>query len=695
MKIETLECWRENRHSWVALTGRVLYQAMKFNVLPGLSSHLCRAVCGGLLILILCPLGSRAQGPKPVTRKPETKAENVPASSTTTHEMTADDVGAFLDGIMPQQLQREDIAGAVISVVKDGKVLFAKGYGYSDVEKKTPVSPDNTLFRPGSISKLFTWTSVMQLVEEGKLDLDRDVNDYLDFKIPATYPKPITLRNIMTHTPGFEEAVQELFVADGKDLKPLGPYLKEHLPARIYPPGTTPAYSNYATAVAGYIVQRVSGEDYFDYIDNHIIKPLGMTHSTFRQPLPAALLPLMSKGYEAASKPAKKFEFVEAAPAGSSSVSAMDMTHFMLAHLQDGHYENVQILKPETARLMHSRQFANLPDMNGMCLGFYEETRNGHRIIGHGGDTQYFHSDLHLIPDAQVGFFVSYNSAGKGEIRGREAVWHAFLDRYFPIQLKDEPAAATAAQDAQIVSGHYISSRRSETNILAVLNVAGEAKIFRNGDGTISASDFKDMSGQPRKFREIGPMMFRDVNDQDRIGFKRDDSGNLVGVVDFPFLVVQRASWWENSAFQLPLIVVSLVIIVLAVVLWPVMALLRKHYAKPLTLTQQQRRLRLLVRLVCIAFIIFIAAYGTFFAVALKDIGMLSPKGNPWLRLIQLFGWLGVLGTLVALYNAMRSWQDSARWLWSKIGDTLIALACVGVICFVFTWHMLHWSLKY
>ncbi|HET9306623.1 MAG TPA: serine hydrolase [Candidatus Sulfotelmatobacter sp.] len=695
MKTEKLECWRENLHSWVVQTGRVLYQAVKLDVLPGLSSHLCRAVCGGLLILIFCPLGSRAQGPKPVTRKPETKAENVPASSTTTHEMTADDVGAFLDGIMPQQLQREDIAGAVISVVKDGKVLFAKGYGYSDVEKKTLVSPENTLFRPGSISKLFTWTSVMQLVEEGKLDLDRDVNDYLDFKIPATYPKPITLRNIMTHTSGFEETVQELFVADDKDLMPLGAYLKEHLPARIYLPGTTPAYSNYATAVAGYIVQRVSGEDYFDYIDNHIIKPLGMTHSTFRQPLPAALLPLMSKGYEAASQPAKKFEFVEAAPAGSSSVSAMDMTHFMMAHLQDGHYENVQILKPDTARLMHSRQFANLPDMNGMCLGFYEETRNGNRIIGHGGDTQYFHSDLHLIPDAQVGFFVSYNSAGKGEIRGREAVWHAFLDRYFPIQMKDEPPAATAAQDAQIVSGHYISSRRSETNILAVLNVAGEAKIFRNGDGTISASDFKDMSGQPRKFREIGPMMFRDVNDQDRIGFKRDDSGNLVGVVDFPFLVVQRASWWENSAFQLPLIVVSLVIVVLAVVLWPVMALLRKHYAKPLNLTQQQRRLRLLVRLVCIAFIIFFAAYVTFFMVALKDIGMLSPEGNPWLRLIQLFGWLGVLGTLIALYHAMRSWQDSSRWLWSKIGDTLIALACVGVICFVFTWHMLHWSLKY
>ena len=644
--------------------------------------------------LLLCAVVVSAQGPKPAVPKPEPRPENA-APTGTSHEMSAQDVGAFLDGIMPQQLAREDIAGVVISIVKDGKVLFAKGYGYSDIEKRRPVSPEDTLFRPGSISKLFTWTSVMQLVEQGKLDLDRDVNDYLDFKIPASFPKPITLRNIMTHTPGFEESVQELFVADAKDLQPLSPYLQKHMPSRIFPPGTTPAYSNYATTLAGYIVQRVSGQDYFDYVDEHVIKPLGMQHSTFRQPLPDALAPLMSKGYEVASQPAKPFEFVEAAPAGSSSVSAMDMTHFMIAHLQDGKYEGAQILKPETAQLMHSRQFENLPGMNAMCLGFYEETRNGHRIFGHGGDTQYFHSDLHLMPDAQLGFFISYNSAGKGEISTREAVWHAFLDRYFPTELKDPPAPSPAANDADEISGHYIVSRRSQDNILSVLSVAGETKIFRNSDGTISSKDLKDMNGQPKKFREIAPMMFRDVNDQDRIAFKHDASGNLVAVIDFPFMVFEKASAWENSGFQLPLIICSLVVIVLTVLLWPVSALIRRHYSKPLTFTSQQKRLRLLVRLVCLAVILFFVGYVVFFSIALKDIGMLSPKGNPWLRLIQLFGWIGVLGTLIALYNAVLSWQDPARWLWTRIADTLIALSCVGVVCFVFTWHLLHWSLMY
>jgi CubicO group peptidase (beta-lactamase class C family) len=271
---------------------------------------------------------------------------------------------------MPLQLRREDIAGATISVVKDGKVLFEKGYGFADIEKRVPVSADNTLFRPGSISKLFTWTGIMQQVEQGKLDLDRDVNDYLDFKIPPAFGKPITLRNIMTHTPGFEETVQELFVGDEKHLTPLGDYLKAHLPERIYPPGTTPAYSNYATAMAGYILQRVSGEKFDDYIENHIFKPLGMNSCTFRQPLPEALKSRMSNGYELASQPAHHFEFVNTEPAGSSSVTAADMTHFMIAHLQNGTYEGAQILRPETAQLMHSRQFANMPQMNAMALGF-------------------------------------------------------------------------------------------------------------------------------------------------------------------------------------------------------------------------------------------------------------------------------------------------------------------------------------
>jgi CubicO group peptidase (beta-lactamase class C family) len=645
-------------------------------------------------------LGQTPQTPNPLAPKnkktpQEAQQPSAAAQPGETHDLTAIDVDAFLAGVLPLQLQRENIAGAVVIVVKDGKVLYSHGYGYADVEKKIPVSPDSTLFRPGSISKLLNWTAVMQLVEQGKLDLDRDVNEYLDFKIPATYPQPITLRNIMTHTGGFEETVQELFVKDAKDLTPLDVYLKAHMPARIFPPGTTPAYSNYATTIAGYIVQRVSGQPFDDYIEEHILKPLGMTQSTTRQPLPDSFKARMSNGYDVASQPAKTFEYVEAAPAGSSSVTAADMAKFMIAHLQDGTYQGVQILKPETAKMMHSRQFENIPGMNGMALGFYEETRNGHRIIGHGGDTQYFHSDLHLVPDANLGFFISYNSAGKGEIDARGAVWHQFLDRYFPYQPPAGAQVANAAQDAQAVSGHYIVSRRSEDTVLKVLTVAGETKVSTNDDGSISVSDLKDLNGEPKKFREIGPLLFRDVNGQDLLGFKHDSSGKWVFAIDFPFMVFQEAPLAENSIWNVPLIIGSLVILLLTVLLWPVAALVRKRYGQKLVLTPQQQRLRLLVRIVCLVDLVFFAAFALFLTLAFKDIGLLSPKYNVWLRLIQIVGWVGIIGTVLALLNAFRSWRQPDRWVLSRIGDTLIALACLGVVWFTFTWNMLHWSLRY
>ncbi|HZI46615.1 MAG TPA: serine hydrolase domain-containing protein, partial [Pyrinomonadaceae bacterium] len=306
-----------------------------------------------LTIALVFALGVMGQAPSQPAPIPDNKSSQ-PAPQPVpkgTHEMTASDVEAFLDGIVPLQLSRNDIAGATIAVVKDGKLLFAKGYGFADVKNKKPVSPQETLFRPGSISKLFTWTAIMQLYEQGKLDLDRDINDYLDFKIPEAFGKPITLKNVMTHTPGFEEQIKDLF--DTKPVTPnLGPYLKAHIPARIYPPGTVPAYSNYATAVAGYIVERVSGRPFEQYVAENILRPLKMTHSTFSQPLPQELAPLMSSGYRLGSDDsAGPFEIVNPFPAGSLSSTATDMAQFMMAHLQDGQLADARILKPETARL--------------------------------------------------------------------------------------------------------------------------------------------------------------------------------------------------------------------------------------------------------------------------------------------------------------------------------------------------------
>ncbi|WP_366926181.1 serine hydrolase domain-containing protein, partial [uncultured Sphingomonas sp.] len=259
-------------------------------------------------------------------------------------------MNGWLDGFLPYALARGDIPGAVVVVVRDGQIVTQRGYGFADVAKGRRVDPRTTLFRPGSISKLFTWTAVMQQVERGKLNLDTDVNRYLDFTIPAYEGRPVTLRNIMTHTAGFEEQVKDIIVTDPKKALGYEELLKRWVPHRVYAPGTTPAYSNYATSLAGYIVQRVSGQPFDTYVERNIFAPLQMTRSSMRQPLPANLRPLMSLGYAPGQEEPIGFEFVGPAPAGSLSSTGEDMARFMIAHLQNG----AGLLQPRTAQLMHS-----------------------------------------------------------------------------------------------------------------------------------------------------------------------------------------------------------------------------------------------------------------------------------------------------------------------------------------------------
>src|SRR5947207_6048738 len=410
--------------------------------------------------LVLGVVHAQGPAPSPLISAPTPAPANVPAivpqpSPASAPELTKSDFETFLDALIPSQLQNRNVAGAVVSVVKDGKVLFQKGYGYADVEAERPVLPDQTLFRPGSISKLFTATAAMQFVEQGKLELDRDVNDYLDFPIPKTYPEPITLRQLLTHTGGFEETLKNLFVAHESDTKSLRTYLANQMPARIFPPDKIPSYSNYGFTLAGYIVERVSGEKFERYIENHILKPLGMNNSTFDQPLPPQLAPQISKGYLSASKKPRDFELVQAAPAGALTTTAADMTRFMLAFLQGGALDGVSILKPETVRQMETRHFEFHPMLPGLDITFMEYLINPVRIIAHGGDTVYFHSDMILVPEAHFGYFLSYNSLGKDVGGGRGEVWRALANRYFPGagQPKADVDPNTANSDGRAVSG--------------------------------------------------------------------------------------------------------------------------------------------------------------------------------------------------------------------------------------------------
>jgi len=313
------------------------------------------------LVLLLCLLALFDSGPASAQEGVVPAQQEGPTDPA--------ELEAFLDTLMAEQMEEHHIPGAAVAVVKDGELFFAKGYGLADIEAGIPVDPEKTLFRIGSGSKLFTATAVMQLVEQGILDLDEDVNTYLDFEIPDSYPEPITLRHLLSHTAGIDVSDLNIGAPSADELLPTGEWLRANLRERIRPPGQVPAYSNYGLTLAGYIVELVSGISYEQYIEENILEPLGMEHTTARQPLPVNLAPDYYTGYLYADGEYQsvhelglsdtEFENVTVVPAGAVSASATDMARFMIAHLQDGRYSDediaeARILDEATAQQMHS-----------------------------------------------------------------------------------------------------------------------------------------------------------------------------------------------------------------------------------------------------------------------------------------------------------------------------------------------------
>src|SRR5690606_36642692 len=458
----------------------------------------------------------------------------------------------------------------------------------------------------------------------------------------------------------------------------LGEALKHWVPERIHEPGTTPAYSNYATALAGYIVERVSGESFDDYIDRHIFEPLGMAHSSFRQPLPPALLAGMSKGYARASESeAKDYEYISLAPAGSLASTGADMARFMLAHLQGGAYGDARILGEDTARMMHTTGQASVGPLNRMMLGFYETSVNGHRAIAHGGDTQWFHSDLQLFPDDGVGIFVSMNSSGREGATGhvRNALVRNFADRYLPGTAAPAQAVSeeVARQHAAQIAGTYTSSRRPETTFMSLANLLGPIKVRANEDGTISVSLALGANGVPRKWREVSPYLSQDVASADRLAADVVD-GQVTRFTLQPYapiMAFQRLSTWD--ALAMPLMVASLSILLLTVLAWPVSALVRRYYAARYRLSGVDARAHRLVRIAAVLALVGVGAVLVLVLAMFSDLALTSPDSDPLIVALRLFALVALpVAAGIALWNAWVVLRGRRRWL-AKLWALLLA----------------------
>ncbi|HWR25811.1 MAG TPA: serine hydrolase domain-containing protein [Methanosarcina sp.] len=596
----------------------------------------------------------------------------------------------FMDGAVNTQIKSNHIPGMTISVVRDGEIIFAKGYGYADINARKQVKANETLFRVGSVSKLFIWTAVMQLVEQGKLDLNADVNTYLkDFQIPATYSQPITLKDLMTHTSGFEDLAigGRLFVRNSTDIMPSGEYLKGNMPARVRPPGELTAYSNYGSHLASYIVEQVSGMPFDEYVEQNILRPLDMNNTSFSQPLPSTLASNMANGYVYSNNEytAESFEYLQIWSAGSMSSTSEDMAKFMIAHLQNGSYGNRRILQEATAQQMHSRLFTNDPRVNGMTYGFWEIRQDNPRAIGHGGDTILFHTLLVLIPADKTGIFISSN-----ELAAEPAVHEllqTFMDRYYPTQLSPIPEPVPSFEkNASLFAGSYRPTRSAYTNFEKLASLFQEIQVSQGPNSTLITSQLGQGS---KKWVEIEPFVFHRADSlpsEEILVFSEDNQGgiNHLFVKLNPTTGYEKVTWKDDLGVNLSLLGVC-ILLFLSTGVWVISLIFNRCPAKKPK--KPARYARWLVFGASMLNLLFLAGFISLFLASPTEADFLYtiPSSLVALFVIVLISSILTLGSAAFVFIV---WKDSYWDFAGRIHYTLVVLALL-----VFVWWLNNWNL--
>ncbi len=598
---------------------------------------------------------------------------------------------AFVDGTVRSLMKDNNSPSGTVAIVRNGELIFAQGYGYENFEEQIPVDPYQTLFRPGSVSKLFTWLAVMQLVEEGKLDLDTDINTYLeDFQIRDTFEEPITLRHVMTHTTGFEDgALGYLIIDDPERVMPLAESMAHYQPARVNPPGAQTAYSNYATAVAGLIVSNVSGLPFNDYLEQYIFEPLGMQRSTFTEPLPEAFEEHMAASYvpESGKYEEKPFEIISNfGPAGAMSATSVDLVRFGQAILNGGELDGTRVIEADTLEQMLTRAYSHDSRMMGMALGFYEQDINGYRVVGHGGDTQYFHSYLGIDKENELTFFVSFGGTGGSTVRS--VFTPAFYNYFFPRD--EEPPVPMGGNAERLVkyAGTYGFWRSNFSTIERAFGLGGGVTIAPTDEGTLILG----LADAAKQYVEIEDNLFQELNPEISlisgisprlIAFQEDESGTVTGFVldGLPFMSLRRLPAVATPAFNFTLLGLSLLIFLGVIA--------RRIYQRSaIRLEPDANRAAINSA--------FFAAAANWLVVISGAIVITLVQDTLFTEIPTLFkAWLIVpiiafIASIYLLYRTFEVWrQPLLAGVWARIRFSLVAAGALFMCWFYYYWNIL------
>ena len=614
-----------------------------------------------------------------------------------------DDIAAlesFLDDFFMSNMASLKIPGVAFVIVKDNQLIASKGYGYADIANQIPVEPDKTIFRVGSVSKLLTAVAVMQATEQGYLDLNTDINQYLStVQISDTYPEPVTLKQLLTHTAGFEDRIIGILAQHEAGLRSPGEFLRNYPVERVYPPGTIHSYSNYSFTLAGQLVTEASGIPFNQYVNENIFQPLDMNASTFDQPVPQDLASNMAIGY---NNTGPDYEvgpdiYLQIAPAGSLSTTATDMANFMTAMLADGRYKDVHILEERTAQQIKQQQFTHHGELPGMTLGFKERYINSERLIGHGGDIDTYASQMILLPEHNIGFFMAYNTFNDAL---RQNFITAFMNQYFPIEATLPPPASvnlTIAELARFAGSYrWVKYPHSTLGKLSVFAPgAHNWTISVNDDATISLAPFA--LGAEWRYVPVEPLVFKQVSGEPLLiaGVQISPGKTLVfreGAEDeiaFAFIPLQNAAmeklaWYEAGTIQIGVLLLA-TLAFLSTLIWPIGFWMNRFRQKTTSPSSAGQRAHWLAGVVCVTNLLA-------FSIIMMNLGPTLGMGVPTLMkgglLLLMLTSILTLGMIIACSFA---WTKRYWTIFGRIHYTIITLSALLFVWWLTYWNLLGW----
>jgi len=512
-----------------------------------MSQHVLRKIISVLTVLFYAQVSTAAQTAQQI-EKPHSKI----ISSAT--------IDQTVSPIVERLMVEKNIPGVSVIVVKDGGVIFKKGYGFADQDNKIPVNPDTSVFHIGSVTKLFTATAAMQLHEQGKLDLHKSVNAYLKaFKVEEPFGKPITMTNLLTHTGGLHYKLLGTVTPFGQVSTPLAEHLKKALPGPARTPGFVSVYSDYGIALAGHVIEEISGMSYQEYVDKHILQPLGMTNSGLILTPERSLQMAMPGAADPTNFPPADFNYSNFAPATEIHSTVGDMAKFMLMQLGYKDGTNEQILKPETRKLMQTRQFSPHPSAFGWGYAFRENVYNGHPAIGHSGSWFKHLGRMALLPQFDLGIYIVMNKRHSAIYKD---VTQAIVEMVAPAKPIRKPTGKEAPISAPLsqYAGTYIMDQLSTTTIERLGMISDPHALYEvrvDGNALISGTDY---------YYEVEEGYFLRTDGTKNMTFVKDPNTQEVYLVFNGGGGKRRATFYEQPATQAVLILTAFACLIFGVV---------------------------------------------------------------------------------------------------------------------------------